>query len=215
MLETLPLALAIAASPFPIIPAILLLFTERARATSAAFLLGWIVGIAFAVTCFTLVSEFIEVADHPPLWASAARLLLGIALLVLGARQWLTRRRREELPAWMRAIDSSTPASAARLALLLSVANPKILLLCAGAGLTIGSSGEAGGAIVAWIAVFTAVAALTVAVPVALYALLGSRVLGPLGAVRSWLQHNNATIMAVVILVIGAMLAIKGASALW
>ncbi|MDD2858625.1 MAG: GAP family protein, partial [Candidatus Nanopelagicales bacterium] len=73
MLETLPLALAIAASPFPIIPAILLLFTERARATSAAFLLGWIVGIAFAVTCFTLVSEFIEVADHPPLWASAAR----------------------------------------------------------------------------------------------------------------------------------------------
>jgi hypothetical protein len=215
VLETLPLALAIAASPFPIIPAILLLFTERPRATSSAFLAGWVAGIAFATTLFALVSEFIELTDHPPLWASAARLALGAALLILGIRQWVTRRRADELPTWMRAIDSATPRSALRLALVLSVANPKILLLAAAAGLTIGSSGEEASVIVTSIALFTAVAALSVAVPVALFAIRGSRVLGPLGVLRTWLQHNNATIMAVVILVIGAMLTIKGATALW
>ena len=36
--DVVPLALAIAASPFTIIPAILLLFTERPRTTSLAFL---------------------------------------------------------------------------------------------------------------------------------------------------------------------------------
>ena len=43
--EILPLALAIALSPFPIIPAILLLFTAQARSNSIAFLAGWFSGI--------------------------------------------------------------------------------------------------------------------------------------------------------------------------
>ena len=46
--EVLPLALGIAASPFPVVPAILLLFTPRARASSSAFLAGWLVGVGAA-----------------------------------------------------------------------------------------------------------------------------------------------------------------------
>ena len=47
--EILPLALAIALSPFPIIPAILLLFTAQARSNSIAFLTGWFSGIRLAL----------------------------------------------------------------------------------------------------------------------------------------------------------------------
>ena len=38
--SVLPLAIAIAASPFPIVPVILLLLTERPRVTAGAFPLG-------------------------------------------------------------------------------------------------------------------------------------------------------------------------------
>ena len=44
--DVVPLAIAIAASPFTIIPAILLLFTARARATSLAFLAAWVLALA-------------------------------------------------------------------------------------------------------------------------------------------------------------------------
>ena len=51
--EILPLALGIAVSPIPIIAAILMLLSPRAKGTSVGFLLGWVVGIVVAVTVFT------------------------------------------------------------------------------------------------------------------------------------------------------------------
>ena len=43
--EILPLAIAVAISPIPIIAAVLMLLSPRARVTSVAFLLGWILGV--------------------------------------------------------------------------------------------------------------------------------------------------------------------------
>lgn len=54
------------------------------------------------------------------------------------------------------------------------------------------------------------VGSITVAVPVLLYAVVGERVLQPLSKVRDWLQEHNATIMAIVITVIGFALLAKG-----
>ena len=45
----LPLALGIAISPIPIIAAILMLLSPKARGTSVGFLLGWVLGIVVAV----------------------------------------------------------------------------------------------------------------------------------------------------------------------
>ena len=72
----LPLALAIAASPFTIIPAILLLLTPRAAATSTSFLAGWLLGLAATATAFTLLSALIEGFEETPTWASWTRLAL-------------------------------------------------------------------------------------------------------------------------------------------
>jgi len=210
--EVLPLAIGIAASPFPIIPVILLLFTARPLAASGAFLAGWVLGIAAATAVFIGLASVVEAFDEPPSWASWARIALGAVLLAWGARQWLTRHDSDEAPAWMRSIEDSTPAEAARLGLLLSAANPKIVLLAAAAGLVIGAadlstSGAAGAA-----AVFTVFAASTVAVPVLLFAVVGERVLGPLASMRDWLRANNAAVMALVLLVLGALLVSKGVS---
>ena len=66
------------------------------------------------------------------------RIVLGAALVVLGVRQWLLRREERPAPAWMQSLASASPRSASRLWVLLSLANPEILLYCAAAGMTIG-----------------------------------------------------------------------------
>jgi len=210
VLETLPLAIAIAASPFPIIPAILLLFTERPRPTSSAFLAGWLLGILAATTVFVLLSEVVESTETSPAWVSWVRVVLGAALVAYGVQQWLSRGSKSEAPAWMRSLESATPWSAFRLALLLSGVNPKVVLIAAAAGLAIGAGDLHGWAEVVGVLVFTAVAAVSVAVPVLGYAILGERVLQPLGVVKEWLTAHHAAVMAVVLIVLGIALAAKG-----
>ena len=65
-------------------------------------------------------------------------------LLLVAARQWRSRPAAGEtapLPKWMSAIDRVTPVKATGLGTLLSAVNPKNLLLCIAAGVTVGSAG--------------------------------------------------------------------------
>ncbi|MBI1377504.1 MAG: GAP family protein [Frankiales bacterium] len=211
--EVLTLALAVAASPFPIIPAILLLFTERARPTSLAFLAGWSGGILLVSTVFVLIPEVLS-GEGTPTWASWARVVLGLVLVVLGARQWLRRDEPAETPAWMRSLETATPRSALRLGLLLSAANPKIVVIAAAAGIAISSGDASGWAEAAEVAVFTLVGSITVAVPVLTYAVLGERVLRPLGVAKDWLTAHHTAVMAVVLVVLGLLVALKGVQGL-
>ena len=57
--DILPLALGIAISPIPIIAAILMLLSPKAKGTSVGFLLGWVLGIVVAVVLFTLLASVI------------------------------------------------------------------------------------------------------------------------------------------------------------
>jgi threonine/homoserine/homoserine lactone efflux protein len=208
--EIAAIALGIAASPFPIIPAILLLFTPRPRTTAGGFLLGWVLGIVVTTATFAAVASLIESRDETPAWVSWTRISLGFFLILLGVWQWATRRERASAPAWMQAINDATPTSAVRLGLLLSGANPKVLLLTAAGGLEIDSTGLSRTAAVVTIALFAAIAASTVSTPLVLYAVMGERMLGPLSRAKDWLGLHNAAVMAVVITIIGVILAVKG-----
>ncbi|MFE3638284.1 GAP family protein [Streptomyces sp. NPDC059168] len=64
--EVTPLALGIALSPFPVVPAILLLLTQRARETAGAFLTGWAVGIAVVTAVLAVLATGIEVREGTP-----------------------------------------------------------------------------------------------------------------------------------------------------
>ncbi len=210
MSEWLPFAVAIAASPFPVVPVILLLFTARPRAAAGAFLGGWATGVLVPTALFVALAEVVEREDHPPSWASWVRIGIGAALVVLGVRQWITRHAADESPAWMSALGTAGPRAAARSALLLSVANPKVLLLAAAGGLAIGAEASGWLADATAVVGFTVVASVSVAAPVLLFLVRGERMLRPLGVARDWLERNNATLMAVVITVIGVALLLKG-----
>ncbi|WP_396657523.1 GAP family protein [Microbacterium sp.] len=216
--EILPLALGIAISPVPIIAAILMLLSPKARVTSVGFLLGWIIGIVVAVTVFTLLSSLLpeQDADASKPIQGIIRIVLGVLLLLVAVRQWRKRPRDGEepkLPKWMQAIDKLSFVVAFGLGFLLSALNPKNLLMAAGAGVDIGSGDLGVGGIVGVIAIFTVIAASTVLVPVVGYLIAASSLRGPLDRLRVWLGHENPVIMAVLLLVIGVVLIGKGIAA--
>ena len=211
----LPLALGIAISPIPIIAAILMLLSPKAKGTSVGFMIGWVLGIVVAVVVFTLLASIIPEQDPDaakPI-AGVIKLLLGAGLLFLALKQWRGRPKAGEaaaLPKWMSAIDSMTTMRGAVLGFLLSAVNPKNLLMAAGAGVLIGTAGLNGGEITLVIVIFVIIAACSVAVPVIAYLLASEKMAGPLESLRGWLVQNNATVMAVLLLVIGVVLIGKG-----
>jgi len=210
----LPLAIGIAISPIPIIASILMLLSPKAKGTSVGFLLGWVVGILVAVTIFTLISTVLPDGDSgsKPM-QGVIQIVLGVGLLLLALRQWRSRPKPGEepaLPKWMSAIDTMNAGRGFGLGFLLAAVNPKNLLLGAGAGVTIGSAGLSAGSVAVVIGVFTVIAAASVAIPVIAYLVAAKRMAGPLESLRGWLVHNNATVMAVLLLVIGFVLIGKG-----
>ena len=211
----LPLALGIAISPIPIIAAILMLLSPKAKGTSVGFLIGWVLGIVVAVVVFTLLASIIPEQDPDaakPI-AGVIKLLLGAGLLFLALKQWRGRPKAGEaaaLPKWMSAIDSMTTMRGAVLGFLLSAVNPKNLLMAAGAGVIIGTGGLNGGEITIAIVIFVIIAACSVAVPVIAYLIASEKMAAPLEALRGWLVQNNATVMAVLLLVIGVVMIGKG-----
>ncbi len=99
------------------------------------------------------------------------------------------------------------------LAFLLAAVNPKNLLLAASAGVTIGAAESSATTLIAT-AVFVLLGASTVAAPVVAYLVAAQKLAGPLEGLRVWLVRNNATIMAVLLLVIGVSMLGKGIGAL-
>jgi threonine/homoserine/homoserine lactone efflux protein len=213
--DLLPLAVGVAVSPVPVIAVILMLLAPRAGAASAAFGLGWTIGVVAVTVVATAVAGSADLGsgDDPSTAASVTKLVLGILLLLLAGRQWRSRPHGDEpatLPSWMTAIDQVTPVKAAGLGVLLSAVNPKNLLLCVSAGVTVAAAALDTGEQVASVAVFTVVAVSTVVVPAVAYAVAGARMRHPLEELKGWRQANNATVMAVLLLVLGVSVLGKG-----
>ncbi|WP_435200334.1 GAP family protein [Janibacter sp. GS2] len=213
--EILPLALGITISPIPIIAAILMLLSPRAKRTSVGFLLGWVLGIILAVGVFTLISQLLpedDPAASAPI-AGSVKILLGLLLLLLAGKQWggrPTEGESPQLPGWMKAIDTMTAAKATGLGFLLSALNPKNLIMGAGAGVAVGGAGLGSGQVTLVIAMFTVVAAASVAVPVIAYLVAATRMGGPLDVLRQWLTKENSVVMATLLVVMGVVMIGKG-----
>ena len=216
--DTLPLAIGVAISPVPVIAVILMLLSPRAPGTGVGFLAGWVVGVAVVVTVVSLlVGPATSDSSGPSAVVSVLKVVLGVVALALAWREWRGRPRPGHptgLPSWMSAIQSMTPVRATGLGALLAAVNPKNLTLCLSAGASIGGAGLNGGEDAVVVAVFVVVASSTVAVPVIGYVAAGDRATRPLDDLRDWLTDNNATVMTVLLLVIGAVILGQGVAGL-
>jgi sulfite exporter TauE/SafE len=210
--ELIPLALVVALSPLSIIPAVLVLHSPRPRPTGLAFLTGWLVGLAALTALFLELSSLLGgLGDKPPSWASWLRIVVGAALILFGAYRWLTRKKAAHTPKWIQSLSKLTPARAGAAALALTVVNPKVLFICAAAGLAIGTAGL-DGATEVWVAVawYVAVAGSTVALPILAYSVSGDRLDEPLAQLKDWMERQHATLVAIILIVIGLLVLYKG-----
>jgi threonine/homoserine/homoserine lactone efflux protein len=210
--ELIPLALVVALSPLSIIPAVLVLHTPRPRPTGLAFLAGWLIGLAALTAIFLEVSSLLGgLGDKPPGWASWLRIVVGAALIVFGVYRWLTRKKSAHTPGWIQRLSKLTPVRAAAAAVALTVVNPKVLFICAAAGLAIGTAGLDTATNV-WIAVawYVAVAGSTVAIPILAYAVSGDRLDESLTRLKDWMERQHAALVAAILIVIGLLVLYKG-----
>jgi threonine/homoserine/homoserine lactone efflux protein len=211
MLEVLPLAFVITISPLTIIPAVLMLHAPHPRESSLAFLAGWLVGLSGLTALAIGVSDMLGgLRASPPPWASWLRIVVGTLLIVFGVVRWLTRRGHDHMPAWMRTLTTVSPARAAVTGAALTVVNPKVLFICAAAGLAIGTDALNPGGTALSAALFVGVAASSVAIPVLAYLVAGSRLDAALDRLKNWMEKHNAALVAAILLLIGLLVLYKG-----
>jgi threonine/homoserine/homoserine lactone efflux protein len=217
--QVLSFGIGVALSPVPIIAVVLMLATPKGRVNGPAFLAAWILGLAATGTIVLLISSGASAISNgaPATWVSILKIVLGLLLVLLAVKQWRGRPRGDaepELPAWMKTIDTFTPVKSAGMAVLLSAFNPKNLLLTVGAAAAIAQTGSSTIDQAVALAVFVLLATLGVGAPVAIYFAMGDKATKILGGMHDWMARENATIMAVICLIIGAKLIGDAISAL-
>jgi threonine/homoserine/homoserine lactone efflux protein len=207
----LPLAVAIAIFPVPVIASVLLVGADRGVPKAGAFVLAWFLGLVAVGVVVLFLADAADASDdgEPATWVSLLLLVLGIGCLAAAAHGWRGRPRADEeasTPGWMRAIDGFTVAKSAAAGFAFSALNPKNLLLTVAAAAEIAEFGLSRSSELGALVVFAALASVGVAAPLVLALVLGERSRSILDGLRSFMSRNGAVIVAVLLLVIGAKL---------
>jgi threonine/homoserine/homoserine lactone efflux protein len=92
----------------------------------------------------------------------------------------------------------------------LVVVNPKVLFMCAAAGLAIGTEGLSRTGVILGVVYYVVVAASTVALPILAYAVSGDRLDEPLNRLKDWMEAQHATLVAAILVILGLMVLYKG-----
>ena len=208
--EVIPLALVIALSPLSIIPGILVLHTPRPRPTSLAFLAGWVLGIAAVTAAFVGAADLTHGLGSQPASAPYVRIAIGLGLICWALYRWLTRNRSTAQPKWLTAMTSVGPRRGFVTAMVLALANPKVLLVAGAAGVAIGTSSLQTAGAWAAVATFTLLSTSSVAGPVLAFQIAGDRLDAPLTRLKNWMEQNHAALIAVILFLIGVALLYTG-----
>ncbi len=209
----LPLALAAAVSSMPIVAVTVILLSPRRGESALPFLAGWILGCLAVMILGTLAAQALPVHPRrrPETTIGVLEIIIGIGLVGLGL---LALHRRKEngagpLPSWVNRIDTFGSLPAFGIGLALNI-RPKALLLAAAASLVLRGEKLGGAESLVMIAIYTALATSTVSIPTVMTLLFPHRMEPRLNAARTWLTENGLLITAVVMILIGTVIAGAG-----
>ena len=211
----LPLALVVAISPTTITVVILILLSGRRPLVSAAFAVGYLLGIVIDTTVLLALGGAAGLSNGQPSAGAVAwlQLVVGILLLLYGLQRWTKRPRPGDdlpVPKWMTAMEDLTVVKSVLVSLVLSALRPKNVLMFAAATVAIAAGHLPVSLDVIAIAIFTLISASTVVVLIVLALVRREQINPTLTRLKSWLQLNNVAMMSVVLLLVGVVEIGKG-----
>jgi threonine/homoserine/homoserine lactone efflux protein len=215
----LPLAVGVAISYGPMMVALLLLTSQRARQNGPAFALGWLLGLTVVGGCVLALANagHLSGRGNPALAGAALKLLLGCLLLFLAGKQWQRRPTPGEaatLPKGLAALEEFVPIKALLLGAFFAVVNPKNFVLSVSAALTIAQIGLPVSQAIGALAVFGCLASLSLVMPILFSFLVEARTTAFLVEWKTWLTANNSAVQFVLLTVLGSQLVGKAISGL-
>jgi hypothetical protein len=215
--ELLPLAVALAVGPLPIIAVMLILTSEGARSKGVAFVGGRLVGLVLLVGAALVIFSAIDDPTlghrgHPSPVVSILRIAVGVVLIGLAARMW--RRHRAEPDGQpsplVRRVDGLTVRGSFGMGLAVTAIDPASISIGILVGLDIAAARLPVLADVLFLVAFVLASTLTVTGPVLAYLAGGEAAQRRLTGLKSWLLTNEKTVMMVLFVLIGAMLIGRG-----
>ncbi|MGY0496981.1 GAP family protein [Nocardia sp. FBN12] len=229
VLSLIPVALGIIMSPLAVIAVVAVLFSQRARANSLAYLAGWVTGIVLATGTAYAVLAALHVQERidPPLWLSILHLALAAELLI-GAWYVYTRERKRlramalarepgeivdaapQLPKMLQSVEHFTAARSFLLGFAVFVLNPIDVSCAIVAALTLRLSGTPLSVQLGVAVVFVVISASSVAGPVGLLVMMPNRAAAPLRALRQWIATNTKLLNVGLLVLIAVMQLNKG-----
>ena len=208
----MPIAVAIAVNPVPIIAALVMPATRRPLLNGAAYLSALVLVMALFGGGVLLLFHGAALSGGTTMhrvlqWIWLA---IGVAFLIAFAWMWFRRSPLEGTePKWMRRIGQLGPWGAAGVGVMLvnyELEGPALTDILASQV----SRGEA----FMVLAVFIAIACCTPAAPLGAYAAAPERFARPLGRGKAWLSRHDRPILLAVFAAVGVYYAVKGAGGL-
>ncbi len=208
--EVLAFGVGVALSPLAIVALVVLLVARGGAPRAWAFAGTWVLSLTLVSTLVLLLADGADASANgaPATWVSILKIVVGLLLVLFGVRQWRAPASdggETEAPGWMRKLDDVTMPKAVGLAALF-VVKPKNLLLTIGAGIALAQVGVSPAAQAVGVAVFVALGTAGLAIPLAIHLLMPNRGRDLLAGLRDWMVSENATIIAVLSIVIAAKL---------
>jgi hypothetical protein len=214
--ELLPLAVALAVGPLPIIAVMLILASDGARPKGVAFVGGRLLGLGVLVGGALVIFAAINDPNmghrgHQSPVVSILRIAVGVVLLALAARMWLRRGAESDQPSpLVRRVDGLTVRGSFGLGLAVTAIDPASISVGILAGLDIAGARLPKVTDVLFAAAFVLLATLTVTGPVLAYLAGGETARRWLAELKGWLLKNEKTVMMVLFVLIGALLILRG-----
>jgi threonine/homoserine/homoserine lactone efflux protein len=206
VIDLVLIGLAITLEPVPLTAFILVLSSKGGVRKGAAFIIGWLISLATVVafTLFVTGNNPPKPNTSPALAVLAVKIAIGVALVVIAARQWRRMgkpKKPKKPPAWQARVDNMSPAFAVVLAPLVQ---PWGLVAAGVAVITEAKLSSIQSSIT--LILFCALSVSTY-VALELYAALRpSKIQAVLDAVRAWINTHTDQVIIVVSLVVGLWL---------
>ena len=210
---SLPLALAIAASPGAIIGMIILLMTRRTMKNACSFLAGWFIGLMLLGMIFLHRPGLYDSTGEPSLASGWIRIVLG-AIIFMAALYMLHKIIKKgdhhAPPKWAKKVDSFGFLHALVIGFFFAVPNIKNASMVSTGAASIGSFGIGNFQEMSVLILFCLIASIGVLLPPVIFLLFRGKAEFIFEKMKAWLIRYRALVLFVICFVFGALFIYQG-----